>query len=144
MNTFLFLHLILLGLWGGCVAVEMVLEFSTGNDIKKKHHTAQLHYLIDIYVELPILIMVLLSGLFLLSISRLTDPLYAAKVVAGLFPVVINFLCIIPVVKRKRASDKNDEPQMDRNTKLIYLAFFTGLAGAMISLGLGMYFLGII
>lgn len=144
MNIWLFIHLIFLGLWGGCVAVEMVMEFSSRNSSENKHRTAQLHYLIDLYVEAPILIMVLLSGVMLFNADNLVFPTYIVKVIAGLIPVIINILCIIPVFKRKFASDMNDEAAMEANTRLIFICFFTGLASALIALAAGMHILGFV
>ena len=99
MNPFLFMHLIFLGLWGGIVFVEMILEFTLRNNGDQKNLIAQLHYRIDLFAEIPILLGVLLSGLMLLELDKLSSVLYAAKVYAGLCPVIINFLCIIPVIK---------------------------------------------
>ena len=143
MDSFLFMHLIFLGFWGGLVLVEMILEFSLKKDLVQKHLMAQLHYRIDLYAEVPILIAVLVSGMLLLNFDRFSSSIYTAKVITGLCPVVINILCVIPVVCRKRASDRGDIASMQFHTKMIFLAFFTGFATALVALSLGMRMLGI-
>ena len=144
MDSYLFMHLIFLGLWGGLVLVEMILEFSLRKDRAQKHLIAQMHYRIDLIAEIPILIGVLVSGLLLLNLDSLSSPLYLAKVICGLSPVIINGLCLFPVIKRKQASDHNDEASMERYTKMVFLAFGTGFFMAAIALGIGMYMLGIL
>ena len=119
------------------------MEISLRKDIVQKQQIAQLHYRIDLYAEIPILLGVLISGLLLFDIERLSSPIYLAKVVTGLSPIVINALCIIPVVKRKWASDRDDIDKMEQYTKLVFLAFATGFTMAMVALGLGMNMLGI-
>ena len=143
MNPWLFAHLFFLGIWAGCVAVEMVIEFYGRKEIGKQHQTAQLHYLIDLCVEIPVLIMVLASGMMLFDASKLTVPYYKLKIIMGFIPIGINALCVIPVALRKKAADRSDEPVMKRNTKWIFAAFYSGFAAALVALGIGMHFLGI-
>ena len=143
MNPFLFMHFIFLGFWGGLVIVEMILELSLRKSLAQKHMMAQLHYRIDLYAEIPTLLGVLFSGLMLLDFEKMAVPLYATKVTLGLCPIIINGLCLIPVILRKKASDREDSEAMDKNTKLVFLAFFTGFTSAMLALGIGMNMLGI-
>lgn len=143
MNAWLLTHLIFIGLWGGCVAVEMVIEFWGRTETDRKHQTAQLHYLIDLYVEVPILIMVLISGIALFNADNLIFPTYKIKIIAGLIPVLINIYCIVPVIRRKHASDQDDEERMDRNTRFIFVCFFTGFASALVALAAGLHIVGI-
>jgi len=144
MNTWLVTHLIFIGFWGGCVAVEMVMEFWGRKNLERKHQTAQLHFLIDVYIEIPILLIVLVSGIALFDVNNLVFPTYKIKIIAGLIPVLINVFCLIPIIKRKYASDQNDVESMDRNTRLIFICFFTGLASAMVALAAGLHIVGII
>lgn len=144
MNAWLLTHLIFIGLWGGCVAVEMVIEFWGRKDTASKHQTAQLHYLIDIYVEVPILIVVLISGIALFNVDNLIFPTYKVKIIAGLIPVLINIYCLVPVIRRKHASDNDDVEAMDGNTRLIFFCFVTGFASAMVALAAGLHIVGII
>lgn len=122
----------------------MVMEFSGTRSIENQHRTAQLHYLIDLLVEIPILVMVLLSGIMLLDAGKFSSPVYKLKIAMGLVPVFINALCVLPVILRKKASDRNDESAMKQHTRWIFIAFFTGFAAALIALALGMHLLGII
>lgn len=144
MNAWLLAHLIFIGLWGGCVAVEMVMEFWGRAEPARKHQVAQLHFLIDLYVEVPILIMVLISGVALFDADNLIFPTYKIKIIASLIPVLINIYCLVPIIRRKYASDKNNEEEMDRNTRQVFFCFFTGLASALVALAAGLHIVGII
>jgi hypothetical protein len=143
MNGIWFFHILLLGSWGGCVAVEMILEFTSRKQLQKKLDISLMHPYIDYFVEIPLLLLVSLTGMLMLDVNRLYS-LYLIKICLAIIPVCINILCVIPVVLRKRAAERNDEISMDRYTKFIYLAFATGLTFSAIRLGLGMFILGII
>ncbi len=143
MNGLLVLHMISLGMWAGCITVEMLLEQTHRGDFTQKKAMARIHYLIDKYVELPLLLLVLCSGFLLLNTERLSGK-YLLKVICGLWPVVINLLCLIPVFRRRHAADRNDEKSVDNYTWWIYAAFFSGLAGGAVALVLGLNLGGII
>ena len=132
MNLNAFLHVFVLGLWGGCVAVEMLLEISARSDPRLRVQVARYHDTIDRFIEIPILIAVLVTGLLLLH-WELLQGWYLVLVVSGSTAVLINFLCVIPVVRRKRAADAGDMSRVDTDSRWILRAFWTGSPAAALA-----------
>ncbi len=131
-----FFHVLALGLWGGCVAVEMLLESSGKSDRALRVQVARYHDAIDRFIEMPILIAVLVTGLLRLRLELL-HGWYLALVVSGLTAVLVNLLCVIPVVRRKRAADAGDMSRVDAESRWILRAFWTGAPAASIALFCG-------
>ncbi len=129
MSLYAFLHVLALGLWGGCVAVEMVLEHSARSDSDLRSQVARYHDVIDRYVEIPILIAVLVTGLLRLRLELL-HGWYLLLVISGSTAVLINLLCVIPVVRRKRAADAGDMLRVDAQSRWILRAFWAGALAA--------------
>ena len=127
-----FLHVLALGLWGGCVAVEMLLEGSASSDPGLRPQVARYHDTIDRFVEIPILIAVLVTGLLLLRWEQL-HGWYLVLILSGSTAVLINFLCVIPVVRRKRAADAGDMVRVDSDSRWIFRAFWTGAPAAALA-----------
>ena len=127
-----FLHVMALGLWGGCVAVEMLLERSARSDPGLRAQVARYHDAIDRFIEIPILIAVLVTGVALLDLERL-HGWYLVLVVSGSTAVLVNFLCVVPVVRRKRAVDAGDMSRVDVESRWILRAFWTGASAASIA-----------
>ena len=143
MSGLWFFHILLLGLWGGCVAVEMTIELASRGHFDQKKNIARLHYYIDCFVEIPILFLVTLTGLMLLDLSKM-HGLYRVKIIIAFVPVIANVLCLIPVFRRKDAALAGNEAAVDYHTKLIYLAFYTGITFGLVRMGIGLYVLGLI
>jgi hypothetical protein len=98
------LHLAFLGLWGGLVAAEFVIEGIGRLTPGQLAVTARLHFWIDLLVELPVLAGVLATGALLLARTPL-DAALLAKVTAGLLAVAANLACVVLVVRRHRTAD---------------------------------------
>ncbi len=97
------LHLFVLALWGGVLASEGVLELLPLRRPELRPATVVFHYFIDLLVELPLLLGILLTGALLLH-GRPFTGLVAAKVACGSIAVLANLACIVFVVKRRSAS----------------------------------------
>lgn len=138
MSLVLFLHIFFIGIWFGCVAVEMVIE--RGRWASKI--APQLHYAVDRCVEIPAFSIVLITGLILFDAQKF-GGLYAIKVVCGLIAVGINAYCFLPVSRRKVADDAGDREQIRKHSRRIYETLLVGLPAALIALGIGLHFLGI-
>lgn len=93
------LHLFALGLWGGVVLVEMLLELGARNDRVELARVALWHARIDRYFELPLLAIIVGSGTLLWQRSG-WDMTLAWKVAAGLGAIAANLVCAWYVVKR--------------------------------------------
>lgn len=119
------LHILVIGLWGGCVAVEMLLERSARSNPRLAESVARYHDSIDRFIEIPILIAVLVTGLLLVR-WELLHGWYLVLVLSGSTAVFINFLCVIPVMRRRRAVDAGDQLRVDADSRWIFRAFWTG------------------
>lgn len=95
------LHFGALCAWAGVVAVEGVLELADRDD---GVHATRLHYLIDLFVEGPLLAVVLITGGLLWSQASMS-ALLAVKLGCGLVAVGANLVCLGFVVVRHRHRD---------------------------------------
>jgi hypothetical protein len=129
-------HLIALGLWGGLVAAEGVVELAPRSDVERRF-AATLHYWMDLLIEIPVLAAVVLTGTVLVVHVWPLSPLLCLKVVAGLVAVGANAWCVVHVVRRK----KRDEPDaLRREGRLVRLTATVGLPFAAVALYLGLGF----
>jgi hypothetical protein len=127
-------HLLLLGLWGGVVAAETVIEFAPGSDGELRF-SAKLHYWIDLVIELPLLVGILVSGAMLSSAAWPLRPMLVAKIVCALGAIAINLWCAALVVRRHRQGD--DVAALVHTSRRIRLAWVgVPLAGAALLIGL--------
>ncbi len=92
-------HLVVLSAWGGLVAAEGVLEVGARDDEALAHATRQ-HFWLDLLVEAPLLLGVLVTGALLTLRSLPLTSLHALKVGAGLVAVAANVYCVAVVVRR--------------------------------------------
>lgn len=96
--------------------VETILE----NSRFARELAPPLHDIIDRWVEVPAFSMVLISGLWMLDIHRMSG-LYALKVTCGLIAVGMNIYCFPLVLRRKRAADKGDKELVKKYSRQIFL-----------------------
>lgn len=96
-------HLIALSAWGCLVLGEIALELLPRDDAALRT-AARLHYAIDLLVELPLLLIVLTTGLWLAARTSLTWTLQV-KIGAGLVAIAANLACGVCVVLRRRLTD---------------------------------------
>jgi hypothetical protein len=143
MTLALLLHLFLLGLWLGCVMVEGVLEFFARRDRGTEKKVAELHFWIDVLVEIPAFLGVLVTGLVLIDGHALSG-LLLVKIAFGMAAIVVNALCVLPVVRRRFAAARSEEENVRRQSKWIGLAFVVGLPLGFAAMGLGLHRLGIL
>lgn len=97
-------HLMALGIWLGIVTTEALFEF-TGSDPESLRAAARFHYTVDMFGELPILLVVLVTGAILTVHAWPLTPLHFVKIAASLVAVASNVLCAVWVVQRRRIED---------------------------------------
>lgn len=141
MHLLPFLHLLFIGTWFGCVLVEVVFEISAKRNPEYKSYVARLHYWIDLLVEMPAFMGVLVTGLLMIDLGKMS-PLYLVKIITGLIPIGVNIFCVIAVILRKRAADTGNDIEIDKNSKRIYWSFI-GVSFAFVAFGLGIHFMGL-
>ncbi len=106
MTLTLFIHLIAIGIWAGCVATEVVCELDQKH-VKFKDsyiaslHFTSLHWSIDKFVEIPAIVITAITGYLMLN-NVVFDPLITIKVSAGILAVVFNSVASYSVYQRYR------------------------------------------
>jgi hypothetical protein len=99
-------HLVAICLWAGVVLGEGVLELSARDDAGRSQ-VARAHYLVDLLLELPLLLVVLATGALLVLGVWPLSPLHWLKIGAGLIAVGVNLYCVGLVIRRqRRVSDR--------------------------------------
>jgi hypothetical protein len=93
------LHVILLSVWGGLVLCETVLELAWRD---RQALVAEAHFLIDLFVEIPVVLGVLATGAVLLARAWPPAPLLLVKVACALIAIAANLICAVLVMHRYR------------------------------------------
>ena len=112
------LHLFGVAFWLGVVGVEFLLERRRALSREHGYLVARLHERIDLCLEMPAFLLVLVTGLLLLDVEQLSG-VYLLKVLAGLVAVSGNMLCLWPVMCRKLAADRGDLPRVIHYSNVI-------------------------
>ena len=108
MTAWLLVHLVAVGIWLGCVLTEIAVERAlAGQGETTDRLLAVLHRRIDLLVELPAFVVVLVSGGVLLMNAG-ARPWLHAKIAAGLLAILANAVCLYWVLRRARAAAGND------------------------------------
>ncbi|MCL1961640.1 MAG: hypothetical protein FWG56_07705 [Desulfovibrionaceae bacterium] len=114
MNAVLPLHLTLAGLWVGCVLTEVFFERALlGHGHEQERVLAQLHRKVDLWIELPALIGVFLTGGTMLHRAQ-RDPWLMGKVACGLLAVLANLYCVYLVLQRARCAQAGQWKAFER------------------------------
>lgn len=137
-NLLLQLHLFAVAFWLGVVAVEYLLERTRAQSRNQGFTVARLHSQIDLFFEMPAFSVVLVTGLLLIEPTRF-DGIYALKVVAGGIAVLGNALCLVPVLKRRTAAEKNDLSNVIRQSRLIDIISLLAIPAGLVALACGIY-----
>jgi len=125
------IHLLVLSLWGGVVATEAVIEIYPFRYPEVHSATIRLHYWIDLLVEAPLILAVVVTGgLLLYSTDPITNR-HLVKVGFAAAAVIVNIVCIIVVVRRGRGLDRGtDETRLWTDSRVVLACFAVGLAFA--------------
>lgn len=74
MNGLQTLHFMVIALWGGVLACEGILEFlMPARTIVERKQVARLHFLIDMLIEGPLLILIAITGTILPDCDNTPD-----------------------------------------------------------------------
>lgn len=106
MNALLPLHLLAVGLWLGCVLTEVLFERALlGKGRAQEALLADLHRRVDVYVEVPAFVLVLVSGGFMWA-QNAGDSLLHAKIALGILAIAANVYCVWLVFARAHAAQE--------------------------------------
>jgi len=132
--TLLQLHLIAVAFWLGVLAVETVLELAAHSDAEVCA-AARAHRWIDILLEIPVVLVVIVTGSVLLVHAWPAPTLLLVKVGAGLVAVAANLVCIPLVHGRSKATDVVRIRALTRQVKFTGLGLPFWLVAFWIGLG---------
>lgn len=100
MSLLLTLHLLALGIWIGVVAAEFVIEFDGMKNSTSLIKASKLHFLTDIWVEIPAFTIVLITGLLMINSHHL-QGVFLYKIIFGLAAIIFNSVCVYAVFRRR-------------------------------------------
>ena len=140
-NILAMTHLVALALWGGVVATEAVVEVIPFRRRELHPAAIRFHFWIDLLVELPLVLVVIATGVTLaITIDPLT-PLHLVKIGCGVGAVAINLYCIVVVVQRGRQLQAETDPEaLWRASRKVLYCFALGLLCAAAAAVLGFRF----
>lgn len=132
--TLLQLHAAAVCTWMGVIAAESVLELCK-NDLNTRRLIATVHGWIDILIEGPLVVLVLVTGSMLLTRVWPASPLLLIKIGAGMIGVIVNLICIVLVRMRAKSTDDARMQALTHQIRLTGLAIPFGLVALVIGFG---------
>ena len=131
------IHIVSVGLWLGCVLTEALFEralLGTGRENEKI--LAHLHRRVDLIIEIPAFVLVILTGTLML-IDRPMTTLLMIKVALGILAVVANAYCVRLVFLRVEYSNVGDWGSFERADNLQHKVGAIVLVSILGALGIG-------
>jgi hypothetical protein len=126
----LLLHILFAGIWLGCVLTEIFFEralLGKGRDYEVI--LANLHKMVDLFIELPVLMIVAITGVLQLKYSIL--GLWQHLMIgAGAIAIIANVYCVYLVLTRAKAANNSDWLEFEK------LDHFQHKAGAIVLCGI--------
>lgn len=110
----IFIHLIFIGVWLGCVLTEALFEralLHQGRD--KEKILSKLHVKVDTFIEIPAFVIVAATGFYLLSATNF-DAFLIAKIVFGILAILLNIYCVYLVFERDKAAINDDWARFEK------------------------------
>lgn len=99
-SPLLAIHLACAGIWLGCVLTEALFERALlGKGREQELILVELHKRVDLFVEIPAFVGVLISGAWMFAGTEVS-PAIAFKIVAGLLAIAANVYCVWLVFRR--------------------------------------------
>ena len=130
-DTLAMIHLMVLSLWGGVVATEAVVEIFPFRHHEMHPAAIRLHYWIDLVVEAPLVLAVVVTGAWLLLLTDPVTPLHLFKIGFAGAAVAVNIFCIAVVVRRGRRLQRGaGDDQLWSASRVVLACFAVGLVCA--------------
>lgn len=107
MGLILIIHLIALGIWIGVVGAEFAIEFDGMKDDESYVRASKLHYITDIWVEIPAFTTVLVTGLLMVNENHLSG-VFLYKIIFALLAILFNVVCVYAVFQRRKFALSSD------------------------------------
>lgn len=133
----LLVHLVFVGVWLGCVLTEALFERALlGQGRAQERILVGLHKRVDVWIEIPAFVGVLISGSLLLSQAAWSATLQA-KIVFGLGAIAANIYCVGLVFRRAQAAESGDWAKFEALDHLQHKWGAVVLVAILLALGLG-------
>lgn len=133
------LHLASVGIWLGCVITEAIFERALlGKGRAQELILVELHKRVDLIVEIPAFIAVLVTGAAMLA-SVYPSPLLTAKIAFGLLAIATNIYCVWLVFRRARAAHSDQQAEFTRLDHLQHKFGVIVLLALVTALAIGVY-----
>jgi hypothetical protein len=130
----LVLHILGVGLWLGCAGAETLLEIVGDRKPELKRTVIRLHYWIDLTVELPVVLLALVTGIALATQLPADGGWELAKRIIGLVALTANLGAIGAVIARERAARAGDERALERRQSLFGTLVVVAAPAALVAL----------
>ncbi len=141
-NLVLLLHIVFIGVWLGCVVTEALFERALlGQGRTQELILVGLHKRVDIFIEIPAFLVVLVTG-GLMWANAAPSPALHAKIAFGLLAILANVVCVRLVFRRAKAATAGDWEQFALLDHLQHKFGAVVLIGILGALGLGGYLYG--
>jgi uncharacterized membrane protein len=136
------IHLAFAGIWLGCVLTEALFERALlGQGRAQELILAALHKRVDLIVEIPAFLAVLVTGVLMLGSAAPSSALHV-KIGFGLLAIIANVYCVWLVFRRFRAAAENDWEKFSSIDHRQHQWGAVVLAGIIAALGIGIYLSG--
>lgn len=133
------LHLAFVGIWLGCVITEALFERALlGKGRAQELILVALHKRVDLVVEIPAFIVVLVTGAAMLS-SVNPNPLLTTKIAFGLLAIATNIYCVWLVFRRAQAAQSDQQTEFTRLDHLQHKFGALVLLAIVAALAIGIY-----
>ncbi len=133
------IHLAFAGIWLGCVLTETLFERALlGKGREQELILVDLHKRVDLIVEIPAFLVVLVTGIMMLPDAG-KNGLLLLKIIFGIIAIVTNIYCVLLVFRRAHAAHSG---QWETFTHLDHRQHIYGavvLLAIIASLALGSY-----
>ncbi|HZW12545.1 MAG TPA: hypothetical protein VFF81_05055 [Noviherbaspirillum sp.] len=138
-NLLLLFHLVFAGLWLGCVLTEVLFEralLGRGKDYEVI--LAGLHRRVDLFVEIPAFLAVLVTGALMVANVN-PGPVLHTKIAFGVLAIAANIYCVSLVLRRAKAATEGHWEEFARLDHLQHKFGAVVLLGILAALGIGGY-----
>lgn len=131
------IHLVLVGIWLGCVLTEALFERALlGQGRAQELILVGLHKRVDLWIEVPAFLGVMVTGGLLLTHASFSAVLLT-KVASGLLAIAANVYCVGLVVRRAHAARSGDWTKFEALDQLQHKWGAVVLVAMLVALGLG-------
>ena len=138
MKVLLTLHLLSAGVWLGCVLTEALFERALlGSGREQELLLARLHRRVDLVVEIPAFVLVLVTGTWMLQ-GAMPGVALQTKIAFGTLAITANAVCVRLVFKRLAHASRGDWPAFMRIDRLQHQVGAVVLFGILAALAIGL------